>query len=140
MNNTPSEHAENALSPSTQEFISHALRFFIVGFITTAVTFLSFVAFYRVFRVNEYMSNMASYILGLINSYVWNKLWTFGKKGVDIFEIAAFLVVFGASYAVQLGCYALLRKFGIQAEYSQILAMAPYTMVNFLGNKYVTFK
>ncbi len=98
---------ERTISPSTRVLAIHAIRFLAVGLLTTAVTFFSFVALYRLLGVNEYFSNMVSYILGLINSYFWNKVWTFKSKGFRAVEIVAFLVVFGVSYTVQLGGYAV---------------------------------
>lgn len=139
MHENPTRYREHALSPATRVLVIHAARFFVVGLLTTGVTFFSFVALYRWAGVNEYASNMASYILGLINSYFWNKVWTFKSEGFNVTEVAAFLVVFGVSYGVQLGGFTFLRMIGTQAEYAQVLAMFPYTVVNFIGNKYITF-
>jgi putative flippase GtrA len=124
-----------------QSMLLHqALKFLLVGCLTTAVTFFSFLALYRLLGVNEYAANLVSYILGLINSYLCNKVWTFQSRGFKTAEIAVFLAVFGLSYLVQLGAFALLIRMEVDAALAQILAMAPYTLVNFLGNRWITFR
>jgi putative flippase GtrA len=127
-------------SLSTRTLVNQAIKFLAVGFITTAVTYFSFVGCLRLLGWNEYISNAVSYILGLVNSYLLNKVWTFSSKGFSAIEIGAFLLVFGISYAAQLGSFSMLRLAGFGPEITQILAMFPYTAVNFIGNKFLTFK
>jgi putative flippase GtrA len=120
--------------------LAQALRFGLVGLSNTAITYLTFLLFYRVFGIQEYLANGASYLIGLANSFVWNKLWTFGSRGFNAAELLMFAAVFLASYGLQLLAYRLLRSAGLPAEAVQALAMIAYTAANFAGNKLLTFR
>jgi putative flippase GtrA len=52
-----------------------------------------------------------------------------------------FLLVFGVCYLLQLLVLLQLNKhLDIDPYYNQLLAMGCYTIINFLLNKYITFK
>jgi putative flippase GtrA len=128
------------LDENRRSFIKQAVKFAFVGGMNTAVTFLAYALLYRLLGLDEYWANGIGYALGLINSFIWNKLWTFRSKGWKPLEVLAFLAVFAVSYAIQLGFYRLFRMSGLGGELAELLAMAPYTAANFAGNKLVTFK
>lgn len=55
------------------------LRFGVVGVLNTALDVAVFLLLVRVFNVHVAPANVMSYSLGLINSYVCNRWWTFGE-------------------------------------------------------------
>jgi short-subunit dehydrogenase/putative flippase GtrA len=111
-----------------------------VGLSNTAVTYLAFLLLNGALGLDEYWANASGYAVGLANSFLWNKLWTFRSRGFRPMEALSFLLVAGAAYLVQLPCYRLLRDAGMAAQWAELLAMAPYTATGFLGNKYITFR
>ena len=84
---------------------------------------------------------MIGYTFGFINSFIWNKFWTFKSKNFQTKEAVLFIFVFLISYAIQFILLLFLKEvIHIKVELAQILAMIFYTIINFLGNKYLTFK
>jgi short-subunit dehydrogenase/putative flippase GtrA len=122
-----------------RELARQALKFGLVGILNSAITYASFLLLYRFFGLGEYASNAASYLLGLLNSFLWNKLWTFKSKGFKPIEAVWFALVFLVSYALQLCAYRALRLAGLPGELAQLIAMAAYTAANFAGNRTLTF-
>lgn len=121
-------------------FLKQAVKFGLVGALNTAVTFLSFLLMSRALGVNEYAANAASYALGLVNGYLWNKFWTFRSPRFGLAELGLFLLVFLACYGVQLAAYRGLRLADLRPELAQAIAMVAYTALNFFGNKFITFR
>lgn len=117
------------------------VKFGIVGVSNTLLTAVTIWILLKVFHCSDYISNLAGYIIGLINSFIWNRKWTFKSKskvGVTVFK---FIVTFAISYLFQLGnLYLLLHFTHIDSYLSQLLSIVVYTCINFALNKYYTFK
>jgi len=117
------------------------VRFGLVGVMNTVVTLAAIFILMEVFRLNYLLSNVCGYALGLVNSFIWNKLWTFKSNGPMLKEGAAFLIVFAICYLVQSGALALMvEKFHMSKLLAQVLAMLVYTGLNFAGNKLISFR
>lgn len=56
--------------------LARFVKFIIVGCLNTAITYICYVAL-RFFDFGVEVSNLIGYIVGLINSFVWNKKWVF---------------------------------------------------------------
>ncbi len=97
---------------------------------------------YNLFSVGYTAANLLSYIAGIINSFVWNKLWVFrAKEGNVLREAILFLFVFAVSYGVQYGVlHLLVEYYGINPNWAQLPAMVVYTVVNYVLNRVFTFK
>lgn len=119
--------------------VGQAARFGLVGLMNTAITYLSSHALLYWLHAGKAPSNAIAYVLGLINSFVWNKLWTFRSKGFRFVELALFLGVFGVCWLAQWGAYDLMQKAGLHERAAFALGMVVYTGLNFLGNKFITF-
>ena len=116
------------------------IKYGIVGLINTTITLAVIFILMEVFSVNYIVSNAAGYVLGIINSFIWNKLWVFKGHANVVVELLLFLTVFGISYLVQLGFLVLIKEVaGVDVRISQVLAMFVYTIVGFLGNRFITF-
>jgi len=127
----------NSILKTTQQFIKYG----IVGVINTLITLSVIFLLMNGFDVNYLISNIVGYMLGFINSFILNKLWTFKSKGKLKNELFLFIIAFLVCYGAQLlFLIFLIEGLDFSAEISQIIAMAFYTILNFLGNKYFTFK
>ncbi|MDP4237925.1 MAG: GtrA family protein [Bacteroidota bacterium] len=117
------------------------LKFGIVGISNTLLTALTIWFLLKVLHCSDYFSNLIGYIVGLINSFIWNRKWTFESKtnlGVTVFK---FILTFAISYLFQLGnLYLLLHFTSIDPYFCQLLSIVVYTCINFVLNKYYTFK
>ena len=58
-----------------------AVRFLVVGLLNTVVDLGVFYLLTLIPGMPDIAAKTISYILGICNSFVWNKLWTFGAKG-----------------------------------------------------------
>lgn len=128
----------NQLSVKT---IKQLLKFGTVGIINTAITLLAIYALYNFLNISYYFSNAIGFVLGFINSFVLNKIWTFKSNGSYLKEAIVFTAVFVVCYIIQLISVFFLKDIMyIQIAIAQIFGIAIYTISNFIGNKYLTFK
>lgn len=115
------------------------VKFLIVGLLNTAITYITYVVL-RFFNIDIVVSNMIGYILGLINSFVWNKTWVFKHKGNVLKEATLFLFCFCICYSIQLLVLMYMNEKGINEYLTQFIAMVVYTVLNFILNRVITFK
>jgi putative flippase GtrA len=138
--------------------LKQSLKFGAVGAVNTLLTLV-------IIRVMTYtgssqeLANVTGYAAGLVNSYFWNRLWTFRSREGWRRSAVRFLGVFGVCYVLQFIVLFLLNRicpehpplYGFFSPlwqtvpvdplfYNQILAMLFYTALNFIINKYYTFK
>ena len=117
------------------------LKFFIVGISNTLLTALTIWVLLKVLGCSDYISNIVGYIVGLVNSFIWNRKWTFGSKTKVKDTLLKFIVTFAISYLFQLGnLYLLLHFTHIDPYLCQLLSIGVYTSINFVLNKFYTFK
>lgn len=111
-----------------------------VGILNTVITIIS----YNILTftgINYILSNTIAYILGMINSYFWNKTWVFSSKDKDINLVIKFIIVNFITLA--LNNYILhifVSNFKFNKAISQIPAIICGMVVNFILNKIWTFK
>ena len=95
--------------------------------------------------------NALSFTCSVINSYFWNKFWTFEKKetGVKVKEFGKFFLIAGTGFLVNVGIASLVvnvvgPQFEISAEIwamvGAFVAIICVFMWNFLGYKFLVFK
>lgn len=156
-------------------FLIQSVRYGTVGIINTLLTAVVIWAMMHfVFRPESgkfsvtaiSISNAVGYIVGVINSYICNRLWTFKSKNNWKPEAVRFVVVFLFCYAVQLALVHVLYKHAVDstaavaiqlalvnaplwhaidstaavAEICQLIGIIAYTVLNFIMNKYITFR
>ena len=125
------------ISKSVIQFI----KFGIVGVSNTLLTALTIWILLKVLNFSPYFSNIVGYIVGLVNSFIWNRKWTFDSKTKVTDTFFKFILTFGVSYLFQLGnLYILLHYTSIDSYVSQLLSIVVYTGINFVLNKIYTFK
>lgn len=118
-----------------------AIKFGIVGVGNTLITALVIWIMLKVCGFSDYVSNITGYGIGVLNSFVWDRCWTFHSAAGWRRSAVRFGIVFGISYLFQLGVlFVLNATSGIDPYYNQLLAMVFYTIANFILNKIYTFK
>lgn len=92
-----------------------------------------------------------SFSCSVVNSYFWNKFWTFGKKetGVEAKEFGKFFLIAGIGFLLNVGVASFVvsvigLQFGLSAEswalVGAFIAIFCVFMWNFLGYKFIVFK
>ncbi|MDO9152978.1 MAG: GtrA family protein [Paludibacter sp.] len=121
--------------------ILQLIKFGIVGVSNTLLTAVVIWLMLRKLNSSDYFANITGYVVGLMNSFIWNRKWTFESKAEISSTIIKFIVIFAVSYLLQLGALYLLLNFTeIDSYICQLMSMVVYTGTNFLLNKYYTFK
>ena len=122
--------------------IKQAIKYGVVGVINTLITAVVIWVMMKLLGCSDVVSNVVGYIAGVLNSFIWNKKWTFKSSEKWIGSAIRFGVVFGICYLLQLGLlvFVLNPYLAIDPYYNQLIAMAFYTAINFVMNKFYTFK
>lgn len=116
-------------------------KFLIVGIMNAAIGLGVIYSTYNLLNVNYILSNVLGYGCGIVNSFIWNRRWTFRSKKDPKPEILLFFLMFGVSYGVNLLVTVIcVEKLGIQPNIAQLVGIFFYTTSNFFGNKYLTFR
>lgn len=131
------------------------IKYGLVGVSNTAVTFIVFVLLNSILCVNFYISNVLGYIAGVINSFIWNKKWVFKSVSDRVKrEMLLFIVGFAVCYLLQMALLWILMNY-TSLQYIQIsgyekwqlgdtlitvIGMVFYTLLNYIYNRFITFK
>ena len=92
-----------------------------------------------------------SFIIAVINSYFWNKFWTFGKKEAtqSTKEFSQFFIVSTIGFGMNVGIASLVvnvigPQFGLTEKIWANIGAITATVIafawNFLGYKFIVFK
>jgi putative flippase GtrA len=117
------------------------IKFGLVGVANTGFTYLIFYVLEKLLGVSLYIANPISYFIPTISSFYLNKMWTFKSDGEVKKEGILFFTVIGIVWLIQYGLlFLMVEKYKVDAEIAQLIGMVVFTGINFLGQKFVTFK
>ena len=124
----------------SKHFFRQLFKYSIVGIFNTIIGLTVIYFFFNILSVNYIIANIIGYAFGLVNSFIWNKKWTFKSSKHYSKEIVPFMIVFGISYAANLLTVILsVELVKIHPNIAQIIGIAAYSSTNFLINRYWTF-
>ncbi len=124
-----------------KNFFIEVFKYGIVGVLNTLLTLVVIWLMRAVLGTPLVIANATGYIAGFINSFILNRSWTFKAHDDWKKEFVKFLIAFLICYVIQLGFLLLLEKYtDLKESYTTLLGMVVYTGINFLLNKYFTFK
>ena len=133
------------------------LKYGVIGVLNTLITLVTFYLLNTRMGLSYGISNVTGYILGVINSFLWNRNWVFKSKDNVRRERLLFVCGFLICLALQL-CVSWILLEGLgwknlpdnvipfvpMAKAGQnivmILAMVVYTLANYAYNRFVTFR
>jgi dolichol-phosphate mannosyltransferase len=119
------------------------LRFGIVGASGYVVNLVVFWLAVHPMGTGHRLAATAAFLIALGNNFLWNRIWTFktGTQGRVHHQAARFFAVSLAGFAVNLVVLeALVSAAGLPDLPAQAIAVAVAMPVNFLGNRYWTFR
>jgi putative flippase GtrA len=124
-----------------------ALRFVVVGLTNTIVDLGIYTLLARVFHVPDIAAKATSYILGIGNSFIWNKYWTFSARhsGRGWREFGFFFLVNLPPLIVNVVVFSALslgfKSPSFLVREGEAFAAAIIAVVwNFLGSRYLAFR
>jgi len=109
------------------------LKFCLVGCSNVIVTLTAFYILYNFFAINYLIASILAYSLGIVNSFTWNRLWTFRIRKSDVKrEFARFLTVnligLGMNVCIM---FLLVDVICANALVSQVIAVGLVLVFNF---------
>lgn len=135
----------------TKKTFIQLLKYCVIGGSNTVITLISFWACNTLLSLPYVPSNAVGYVLGVINSFVWNRTWVFRSKRSLWREASLFVVGFLLCYGVQLLVSAFLLEVCDMKHYEldwmknagqnivMVASMAFYTLTNYIYNRTITF-
>lgn len=116
------------------------IRFLIVGAINTVVGYGTY-AILLFISYPYLIANTISMIVGVANSYLWNRFFTFKSKGKAASEIVRFSFVYLISYCCSmLFLYLIVGQLGMNAYIAGGLNIIVTTLISWFGHKNFSFK
>ncbi|WP_258198212.1 GtrA family protein [Priestia megaterium] len=123
----------------TNKWISF-IKFALVGVVNTLIDFVVY-ALLTTIGVNYILAQWISYSVGILNSYVMNRKWTFerkeksSKREVISFVILNLITLSLTSFLLTV----LYNKWGIPLLISKLLITIASVGINFIGTKLFVF-
>ncbi|MFP3672199.1 GtrA family protein [Bacillus sp. SIMBA_031] len=122
-----------------KEKVKTAGRFCTVGVGNTLIDFGVFFLL-AACHVPYLPAQICSYSAGIINSYVWNRKWTFRvKRKADEKEIMRFVMINLAASGITFLLLYAFQKGGCSLLVSKFAATIGGMMMNFIGNRIWVF-
>jgi putative flippase GtrA len=115
------------------------VRFVLVGMVNTLVGLALIYAAKWFVGAGDVVANAFGYGTGLLVSFSLNRTWTFAHKGPAGRAFVTFLVVQGVAYGLNLVCVLGLISYGVDSYVAQAFGVPPYTIVSYLGSRYLAF-
>jgi putative flippase GtrA len=115
------------------------IKFLGIGVLNTIVGYGSF--FILVTYLNYQVALLCAHLIGVTNSYFWNKLWVFKTKNLSIVEFLRFNVIYAFVYATNaVALYISVELLKIDPRPAQLILLPVVTLISFFGQKLWTFK
>lgn len=141
----------------TRQTAVQLLKYGAIGMSNTIITLVTFYLLNTLLGAPYGLANVTGYVLGVINSFVWNRTWVFKAKGNVWRQAALFLGGFAVCMILQgLVSWILLEAVGMKdlpedvipflpmknagQNIVMLIAMVVYTLANYVWNRTVTFK
>ncbi|MGL5258203.1 MAG: GtrA family protein [Proteocatella sp.] len=131
---------ENMKKFSFKELANQFIKFGIVGVLNNGVFILFYYVFLN-FKIHYIISNTLAYIISILNAYYFNKKFVFktGSKGIN--SLLKTYVSYGITFAIStVLLYSMVNFIGISSYIAPIISLCITIPVNFILNKYWTFK
>lgn len=121
-------------------FARREVRFVFVGGINTVVGYGAF-AILVALNVPYLIANTISTVIGVINSYLWNRFFTFKSKNKAIAEICRFAFVYFVSYCIgMLFLFIIVGHMYLNTYIAGALNIIVTTLISWFGHKNFSFR
>jgi putative flippase GtrA len=127
------------MAKSDQAIGRQVSRFAMVGALNTIAGVAVIFILYKGFDFSLIMSNAVGYGVGLIVSFVLNGSWTFGVSSYRPLTVAKYAALVCFAFIMNIFLIQLLMSFNIAYWIAQMVGVATYSALVFLGMKYAIF-
>lgn len=115
-------------------------RFSVIGVMNTVV---GYGAYYLLLylNVNYMLAAAISTVIGILNSFLWNKVWVFRATGSSLAEVIKFSAVYIGGLVINLLFLpVLVEGLHIDPRIAQLFFLLILPFLTFFGLKYWSFK
>ena len=114
-------------------------RYAIVGLASNAIGYVLYIALTRL-GLGPKLAMSLLYGIGVLQTFLFNKRWTFGHRGAHGSVFARYCFVYGLGYAVNLLALILLvDQAGLQHQWVQGVMILVVAVVLFTAQRYWVF-
>jgi putative flippase GtrA len=116
------------------------LKFGLVGVVNTLISIACYILFVKL-GMHYILANIISYMIGVVNSYYWNKKWVFQYKQNHLSVFAKFIIVNLVVLCINTSSlFLFVHKFGLNQYLAQFMSTVLGMGINFILNKKWTFE
>lgn len=116
-------------------------KYLLVGVVNTGIGYAIIFTCMYVLDMPAVHSNFIGYALGMVISYLLNRVYTFKGSRADFETLVRFCVVTVTAYLANLAALVyLIQSLRIHEGAAQLLAGIVYVIVSFLTHKYFVFR
>ena len=113
------------------------VKYLTVGVLNTLVTLLTIFTCTYIFEIDYYLSYFIGYIVGIINSFIFNKFYTFSSNSPWVNEFPQFIISYVVSH---VSLIVLIDVVLINKDIAVIVSMVIYTAMSFILLKNIFLK
>jgi putative flippase GtrA len=118
-----------------------AAKFAVVGIANTLIDYGVFALLAQLLSVNVFLSQVISYSCGVLNSYIFNRSWTFQSQSRFFSPaLVRFLVLNLCMLALSTGLLALFLQFGLSKLVAKGCTVVVAMAVGFVVNRLWVFR
>jgi len=115
------------------------IKFCGIGILNAIVSYGAF--FLLVNYLYYLVALLIAHIIGVINSFLWNKYWVFKTKKFNLWEFIKFNVIYAVVFVVNaFALFVCVDIIHVNPKLSQLLLLPLITIVSFFGQKLWTFQ
>lgn len=115
------------------------LKFSLIGVLNTFITIISYIFLVKI-GMHYLIANCFAYLIGVANSYYWNKNWVFESENKDLSLFLKFLIVNLIVLTFNtISLFILVDKFFINKFIAQFFSIGVGMIMNFFLNKLWVF-
>lgn len=114
-------------------------KFIFIGVINTV---LNYSVFFILLGYTSYLISLViAHVIGVLNSFIWNKYWTFGSKELRLDEFIKFNLLYIVYFIVNaVMLIIMVNNLHFTPQMGQLIALPTLTIISFAGQKYWSFK
>lgn len=122
-----------------RKFLRNLLLYGIIGGISAGADALAFMLLFRVFGINEFISNVFSVHLGIFLSFFLNSRYNFRKTDRVKQRLASFYITGLLGLGLSSLILFLGNRLGIDVMVTKIFSIIIVALIQFLINRVVAF-
>ncbi|WP_028552365.1 GtrA family protein [Paenibacillus sp. UNC451MF] len=131
------------LSDESVRTIGQLIKFNLVGILNTAVDLCVFLVLYSACEISAYGAHGIAYFAGVLNSYYWNRRWTFRQKagsGTGRTTFLRFLLLNGVTLGLSTLGLMLLTQYGhLNVLWAKLAVTGGMMVINFCVSRMWVF-